>query len=160
MKRQIGAKLVRSLGLVALTGMFSTGPAWSDDTLVIHGTKITAFVDVDTCGWSPTWCGGSGSVGAAASGNDSVVSIVVHVPSVGLAETAFSLGSITNPGGVTPAFVTTATCPACFAEPQPGVYRLAARPSFGNWATGTYTVLLTVATPGPDKKVVVPIDIP
>ena len=41
-----------------------------------------------------------------------------------------------------------------------GVYRLAARPSSGNWASGSYVVYLTVATPGPDKTVVVPIDIP
>jgi hypothetical protein len=71
-------------------------------------------------------------------------------------------GSITNPApGVTPAFVSTATCPACFAEPQPGVYRLAVRPSFGTWGGGSYVVLLTVTKPtGTTVEIVVPIDIP
>jgi hypothetical protein len=104
---------------------------------------------------------GSGSIGPAADGNTSIVAVYIQLGTVGLAASAFSLGSITNPAGVTPAFVSTATCPACFAEPQPGVYRLAVRPSFGNWGGGSYVVLLTVTKPaGTTVEIVVPIDIP
>lgn len=136
------------------------GSAFADGTQVISRSQTTVLVDVNLCSFASTRCTDSGSVGVAADGNDSVVGILVQIPNTGLGETAFSLGSITNPGGVTPTFVTTAACASCFSEPQPGVYRLAARPAKGNWASGSYTVLLTVATPGPDKTVVIPIDIP
>jgi hypothetical protein len=46
-------------------------------------------------------------------------------------------------------------------EPQPGVYRLAARPAFGNWAGGIYVVLMTVtrrASGG--MSILAPLDIP
>ena len=49
------------------------------DTLVVTGPNLDVFVDIDLCANSLTLCTGSGSVGAAADGNDSVVGIVVHV---------------------------------------------------------------------------------
>lgn len=159
MKKRTVLESMTFLGLFAWMGMV-TGSSWAGDTLAFSRLKTTVLVDVKLCGWSPTLCTDSGSVGVAAAGNNSVVGIIVQIPNVGLPETAFSLGPVTSPGGVTPEFVTTTVCPSCFAEPQPGVYRLAARPSSGNWASGSYVVFLTVATPGPDKTVVVPIDIP
>jgi hypothetical protein len=154
-----------SVVAVVLLGMLLTafvGGAAAGPSLVIPGQAISVVLDVDHCTQSSTLCTGSASVGAAASGNDSIVAVYVQVAASGLAETDFALGSITNAApGVTPAFVTTAVCAACFAEPQPGVYRLAARPSFGFWGSGTYVVQLTVTLPaGAVRRAVVPIDIP
>jgi len=161
MRRQSRVKLALIAGVIALTGIVAGGSASFAETLVIPGLGITVFVDVDHCSQTSSLCSGSGSVGPAAGGNDSIVAIVIHTTRTGLAETAFSLTSITNAGsGITPQFVTTATCAACFLEVEPRVYRLAARPSSGNWGAGTYMVLLKVVTPGPDKAVVAPIDIP
>jgi hypothetical protein len=59
------------------------------------------------------------------------------------------------------AFVSVATYPTCFAEPQPGVYRLAVRPPFGTWGSGSSVVLLTVTKPTRTPiEIVMPIDIP
>jgi hypothetical protein len=149
-----------------LCSLTLTGWAVSESagqTLVVAGFKnITALVDVNLCSWTPTLCSGSGSVGVAAAGNDSVVGIYLHLATAGLAESAFSMTAITNPGGVSPVFVTTAVCSACFAEPEPGVYRLAARPAAGaNWTGGTYVALVTVTKPaGTTVTVLIPIDIP
>ena len=153
-------KTILSLMTISMAASLRPDALLAGDTVVATRLKTTVLVDVGTCSWSPTWCIDSGSVGTAAAGNNSVVGVVVQVPNAGLAETAFSLGSISNPGGVTPSFVPSTACASCFSEVQPGVYRLAARPAFGNWASGSYTVLLTVATPGPDKTIVIPIDIP
>ena len=154
--------LGRLLGALALTGLVASGTVCAA-TQVVPGLKNgLVLVDVDHCTQSSTLCLGSGSIGPAADGNTSIVAVHIQLGTVGLAASAFSLGSITNPApGVTPAFVSTATCPACFAEPQPGVYRLAVRPPFGNWGSGSYVVLLTVTKPtGTTVEIVVPIDIP
>ena len=154
---------------LAVTAWLTPAIAEAGDTTIIPGNNLDVFVDIDTCAQSFTWCSDSGSVGPAAAGNDSVVGVYVHVknasgaPVGGLPETVFSLSSITNPSpGVTPAFVGTAVCAACIAEQQTGVYRLAARPSFGNWGAGTYVVVLELGSvPGaPVFQTVVPIDIP
>lgn len=130
-------------------------------TTVVPGAVPKAIVDVAHCNWVSTLCSGSGSVGPASAGNASIVAFYYHGSTAGLTQTNFSISSVTNPGGVTPVFVSAATCPACFAEPQPGVYRLAMRPAFGNWAGGTYVVLLTVTRPtGASTTVLVPIEIP
>lgn len=148
---------VTSLMLAALLG-----PAVAAaQTAVVPGAVPKVLVDVSHCQWTSTLCSGSGSVGPSASGNASIAAFYYHGTTAGLAQMNFTLSSVTNPGGVTPAFVSAATCPACFAEPQPGVYRLAVRPAFGNWAGGTYVVLLTVTRPtGGSTTALVPIDIP
>lgn len=131
------------------------------ETTVVNGGLPKVFVDVSHCQWTSTLCSGSGSIGAATGGNSSIVAFYYHGTTSGLLQSSFTLSSVTNPGGVTPVFVSSTTCPACFAEPQPGVYRLATRPAFGNWATGSYVVLLTVTRPtGVATTVLVPIDIP
>lgn len=146
--------------LIMLAGLIGSGSVFAQ-TLVVPGANPKVFVDVKHCDWTSSLCSGSGSVGAAANGNASIVAIYYQGTTSGLAESSFSLSPVTNPGGVTPAFVSSATCAACFAEQQPGVYRLAARPAFGNWADGTYVVLLTVTRPaGGSVSVMVPIDIP
>ncbi len=146
--------------LIFLAGLIGSGNVFAQ-TLVVPGGNPKVFVDVKHCDWSSTLCSGSGSVGSAANGNASIVAIYYQGTTPGLSQSNFSLSSVTNPGGVTPAFVSSAICAACFAEPQPGVYRLAARPVFGNWADGTYVVLLTVTRPaGGSVSVMVPIDIP
>ena len=153
--------------VVAFTAFLSSAMVLASPTTVVPGKNLDVFVDVDACNSGLTFCTGSGSSGAAADGNDSIVGITIHVkdgkgsPVSGLAESSFSLRSITNQApGVTPAFVSSNVCSACFAEPQPGVYRLAARPSSNNWGAGTYTVLLKVSSGGGSKQAVVPIDIP
>jgi hypothetical protein len=154
--------LGRLLGALALTGLVASGTALAA-TRVVPGLKHgIVLVDVDHCNQTSTLCTGSGSVGPAADGNTSIVAVHIQLGTVGLAESAFALSSITNAApGVTPAFVSAATCPACFAEPQPGVYRLAVRPPFGTWGGGSYVVLLTVTKPtGAPIEIVVPIDIP
>jgi hypothetical protein len=133
----------------------------SAQTIVVPGAIPKVLVDVKHCQWTSTLCSGSGSVGAAANGNASIAAIYYHGTTAGLTATNFSISSVTNPGGVTPQFVSAATCAACFSEVQPGVYRLAARPSFGNWAGGTYVVIMTVTRPaGGSTSVLVPLDIP
>jgi hypothetical protein len=154
--------LGRLLGALALTGLVVSGTALAA-TRVVPGLKNgIVLVDVDHCNQISTLCTDSGSVGPAADGNTSIVAVHIQLGTVGLAESAFALSSVTNAApGVTPAFVSTATCPACFAEPQPGVYRLAVRPPFGTWGGGSYVVLLTVTKPtGNTVEIVVPIDIP
>ena len=148
------------LPFILLAGIIGSGGLFAQ-TLVVPGANPKVFVDVKHCEWASSMCSGSGSVGPAASGNASIVTIYYQGTSAGLAESSFSFGSITNPGGVTPAFVSSVTCAACFSEQQPGVYRLAARPAAGNWAGGTYVVLLTVTRPaGGSVSMMVPIDIP
>ena len=155
--RHLVVPLLCSLALTGWAVSVSAG-----QTLVVAGFKnVTALVDVNLCSWTPTLCSDSGSVGVAAAGNDSVVGIYLHVATAGLAEAAFSMTAITNPGGVSPVFVNTALCSSCFAEPEPGVYRLAARPASGNWAGGTYVAQITVTKPtGAALTVLIPIDIP
>ena len=129
---------------------------------MVGGGVPRIFVDTKLCDGVATMCSGSGSVGAATNGNTSIVAIYYQGAMAGLTEANFALSSITNRGsGVTPAFVSTAVCAACFAEVQPGVYRLAARLAFGNWGGGSYVVLMTVTRPvGGSVSVMVPIDIP
>lgn len=153
--------------LLACTVLMTASGAAAQSTLVVSGTFLDILVDVDHCDTSSSLCGGSGSIGAAADGNDSIVAVYVHVkgafgnPISGLLEADFSLNSVTNPGGVMPIFVSSAICAACFAEPEPGVYRLAARTAFGDWSAGTYVTLLEVTYPnGNVRQVPVPIDIP
>lgn len=134
---------------------------------VVTGANLNVIVDVDACLQGYDFCTDSGSSGPAADGNDSVVSVVIQVtrnngtPVSGLLETAFSISSITNSGpGVSPVFVPLASCVSCFMEPEPGVYRLATRPSFGNWGDGTYVALVAVTSGAVTRQTIIPIDIP
>lgn len=148
------------VALLMFAGLMVPGMVFAQTT-VVPGTIPKVFVDVKHCQWTSTLCSGSGSVGPAANGNASIVAIYFHGTTAGLSAANFTISSVTNPGGVTPVFVSAAICAACFAEPQPSVYRLAARPAFGNWAGGTYVVLMTVTRPtGASVSVVVPLDIP
>ena len=150
-----------STAILLLGALVAQGGAVAQ-TLVVGGGVPRIFVDAKLCDGVSTMCSGSGSVGAAANGNTSIVAIYYQGTTAGLTAANFTLSSITNRGsGVTPAFVSTAICAACFAEVQPGVYRLAARPTFGNWGGGTYVVYLSVTRPaGGSVNVMVPIDIP
>jgi hypothetical protein len=112
-------------------------------------------------------CGGTGSLVPAADGNDSIVQVIVHVkgplgnPIGGLLETDFSLTAISSPGGVSPWIVDSLTCLACFSAYPTGIYRMAVRPVFGDWAEGTYFALLEVNVPsGAVRQTVIPFDIP
>ena len=130
--------LGRLLGALVCTSLVASGTV-SAATQVVPGLKNgIVLVDVDHCNQTSTLCTDSGSVGPAVDGNTSIVAVHIQLGTVGLAASAFALSSITNAApGVTPAFVSAATCPACFAEPQPGVYRLAVRPPFGTWGGGS-----------------------
>ena len=151
----------QGITLIMLAGLMCPGIA-SAQTLVVAGTIPKVFVDVKHCEWPSSLCSGSGSVGPAANGNASIVAIYYQGATSGLTLANFSLSSVTNPGGVTPAFISSVSCVACFSEQQPGVYRLAARPAAAtNWAGGTYVVLLTVTRPtGGSVTTMIPIDIP
>ena len=150
----------QGITLIMLAGLMCPGIA-SAQTLVVPGTIPKVFVDVKHCEWPSSLCSGSGSVGSAANGNASIVAIYYQGATSGLTLANFALSSVTNPGGVTPAFVSSVSCAACFSEQQPGVYRLAARPAFGNWAGGTYVALMTVTRPtGSSVTMMIPIDIP
>lgn len=159
--KHIGIGALLSTAVLLLGALVAQGSAVAQ-TLVVGGGVPRVFVDTKLCDGVSTMCSGSGSVGAAANGNTSIVAIYYQGATAGLSAANFTLSSITNRGsGVTPAFVSTAVCAACFLEVQPGVYRLAARPSSGNWGGGTYVVLLTVTRPaGASVNVMVPIDIP
>ena len=157
----VSLALVASLVLLAQASVAQAGSS------AVFTNNLDVLVHVDHCGQGGTLCSGSSSSGAAAAGNDSIVEVIVHVkrpngtPFAGLAESAFSLTSITNRGtGITPAFVNSAVCSACFLEVEPGVYRLAARPSSGDWGEGTYTVLLKATNGNATRQTVVPIHIP
>jgi hypothetical protein len=151
---------LRGILFALLAGLIGPGSAFAQ-TLVVPGSNPKVFVDVKHCEWNSSFCSGSGSVGPAASGNASIVLIYYQGTTPGLAESNFSFGSVTNPGGVTPALVSSALCAACFSEQQPGVYRFAVRPAAGNWAGGTYVAVLTVTRPaGGSVSIMVPIDIP
>ncbi len=159
--------LARTFVLAALLLAAAALPAAASDTLVVGGRLMNLHVDVDHCEWGSTLCSGSGSIGPAADGNDSIVMVTIHLrapsggPITGLAETSFNTLAITNPGGVTPVFVRTATCAACFAEPEPGVYRLALRPAFGLWSAGSYVTVVEVGGGGGNSTAeVISIDIP
>jgi hypothetical protein len=150
---------LRGIILILLAGLIVPGSAFAQ-TLVIPGGNPKVFVDVKHCEWASSLCSGSGSVGPAANGNASIVVIYYQGTTPGLAESNFSFGSVTNPGGVTPALVGSAACAACFSEQQPGVYRFAVRPAAGNWSGGTYVVVMTATRPaGGSVSIMVPIDI-
>ncbi|MGF1630136.1 MAG: hypothetical protein ACFCUT_11760 [Kiloniellaceae bacterium] len=154
--------------LVFLTALLVSAIA-NAQTVVVPSVSLDAVLDVDHCDSAGSvLCGGSGSSGAAAVGNDSVIAVYVQVklanglPVGGLAESAFATYAIANPPlGVSPAFVSSAVCAACFAEQTTGVYRLAMRPSSGNWSSGTYVVLLQVTgSGGATRQLLLPVDIP
>jgi hypothetical protein len=159
--KHIGIGALLSTAVLLLGALVAQGSAVAQ-TLVVGGGVPRVFVDTKLCDGVSTMCSDSGSVGAAANGNTSIVAIYYQGATAGLTAVNFTLSSITNRGsGVTPAFVSTALCAACFAEEQPGVYRLAARPTASNWGGGTYVVLMTVTRPvGGSVNVMVPIDIP
>jgi hypothetical protein len=161
--------VTKNIGIIALlsTAVLLIGAIIAQSsavaqTLVVAGGVPRIFVDTKLCDGVATMCSDSGSVGAATNGNTSIVAIYYQGTTAGLTAANFTLSAITNRGlGVTPAFVGTATCASCFAEVQPGVYRLAARPTASNWGGGTYVVYLTVTRPvGGSVSVMVPIDIP
>ena len=159
--KHICVSALLSTAILLLGALVAQGSAVAQ-TLVVAGGVPRIFVDTKLCDGTAMMCSGSGSVGAAANGNTSIVAIYYQGATAGLTAANFTLSSITNRGsGVTPAFVSTAVCASCFAEVQPGVYRLAARPTSGNWGGGTYVVLMTVTRPvGGSVNVMVPIDIP
>jgi hypothetical protein len=159
--KTIGIGALLWITILLIGALIAQGSAVAQ-TLVVAGGVPRIFVDTKLCDGVATMCSGSGSVGAAASGNTSIVAIYYQGTTAGLTAANFALSSITNRGlGVTPGFVSTAVCAACFSEVQPGVYRLAARPTSGNWGGGSYVVLLTVTRPvGGSVNVMVPIDIP
>ena len=153
-------------GLMMVAFLAMTAIANAQTTVAI-GQNLGVVLDIDACTSGFDFCSDSGSVGPAASSNNSVISVVVQVkrnngtPFTGLTESSFSISSITNAGfGVTPAFVPTATCASCFLEVEPGVYRLAARPAFGDWGDGTYVSLIEVSSGAVSRQTIVPIDIP
>ena len=154
--------------LLAGFSLLSVNAAAAQDTFVVSSRFLNVLVDIDHCESTSSLCSGSGSVGAAAGGNDSIVAFHIQVngplgnPVGGLLETDFVLSGVTNQvPGVTPAFVDTVTCPACFAEPEQGVYRLAVRPSSFDWGAGSYVVQLEVTVPsGSVRQIPVSIDIP
>ena len=154
--------------LILVTALATTAIA-NAQTVVVPGQNLDVVLDIDLCDSAgQVLCGGSGSTGAAAVGNDSIIGVYIQAklangtPVSGLTETAFSLYAIANPPtGVNLAFVQTSVCTACFAEQTTGVYRLAIRPVTGNWAEGTYVVLLQVTTTGGiTRQLLVPVDIP
>ena len=152
--------------LLLITGLAVSTIA-NAETRVVSGTNLTVVIDLDACDFGYDFCTDSGSSGAAADGNDSVVSVVVQVtrnngnPVAGLSESDFSMSAITNAGpGVSPVFVDTASCASCFMEPEPGVYRLAVRPTFGNWGDGTYVAMIVVSSGAVSRQTIIPIDIP
>lgn len=159
--KHIGISALLSTAVLLLGALVAQGGAVAQTMVVASGVP-RIIVDTKLCDGVATMCSSSGSVGAAASGNTSIVAIYYQGTTAGVTAANFALSSITNRGsGVTPAFVSTAVCASCFTEVQPGVNRLAARPSFGNWGGGTYVVLLTVTRPvGGSVNVMVPIDIP
>lgn len=137
-------------------------------TAIVAAPNLNGIVDIDHCDiGGSTLCTGSSSVGAATDSNDSIVSVVIHVsnnrgnPVSGLAELDFTIHSVTNPGGTPLVFVRAAACAACFAEPEPGVYRFAVRPSTGNWDAGTYVQRIEVVGGGGTvtRQIVIPVDI-
>ncbi|MEQ8354260.1 MAG: hypothetical protein RH942_01875 [Kiloniellaceae bacterium] len=154
-------------GLILLTSLAINAIA-NAETVIVPSRNIDVVLDIDQCASAGSvLCGGSGSVGAAAVGNDSIVEAMIHVklgngsPVSGLAEGDFSLIGIQNPPpGVSPVFVQTAVCAACFAEQTAGVYRMAIRPSSGDWGDGTYMVVLEITSGAVTRQVVVPIDVP
>ena len=154
-------------GLLAAAAFLTCASAQAQQTLVVNSRHLDVLVDVDVCGQVAAMCTDSGSVGPAADGNDSVVSIHVYVkepsgvPVTGLLDIDFAMFAVTNAGG-TPTFIGPPFCPGCFAEPDPGIYRLAVRPGGGgNWSAGSYVVLIEVTYPtGAIRSVAVPIDIP
>ena len=138
-------------------------------SVIVPSVSLDVVLDIDLCDSAgQVLCGGTGSTGAAVVGNDSVIAVYVQVkradgtPVGGLAESAFTTYAIANPPlGVSLVFVSTTVCAACFAEQTTGVYRLAMRPSSGNWSAGTYIVLLQVTGGGGiTRQLLVPVDIP
>ena len=153
--------------LIFLTAMLVSAIA-SAQSVVVPSVSLDAMLDIDHCDSAGSvLCGGTGSSGAAAVGNDSVIAAYVQVklanglPVGGLTESAFATYAIANPPlGISPVFVSSTVCAACFAEQTTGVYRLAMRPTSGNWSAGTYVVLLQVTGGGAIRQLLLPIDIP
>lgn len=70
---------------------------------------------------------------------------------------------MTKPTGNSSVFARTGACTSCFAEPGPGVYRLALIPSGvgGTQGTGAYVAPLEVTLPSSAvASTITPIDIP
>ncbi|MEO3430838.1 hypothetical protein AAFN88_18430 [Pelagibius sp. CAU 1746] len=138
-----------------------------EGTIIVPNQNLDVVIDVDACDIAGhVLCGGTGSSGAAAVGNDSIVVVFVQVrtanglPITGLAEGDFSFTALQNPGGISLVFVQTAVCPACFAEFPDGVYRFALRPVSGNWDAGTYIQALQVTSGANTRRVLVPLQVP
>ncbi|WP_193368442.1 hypothetical protein [Pelagibius marinus] len=137
------------------------------ETIIVPNQNLDVVIDVDACDIAGhVLCGGTGSSGAAAVGNDSIVVVFVYartangLPITGLAEGDFSFTALQNPGGISLVFVQSGVCPACFAEFPDGVYRFALRPVSGNWDDGTYIQALQVTSGANTRQVVVPVQVP
>ena len=152
-------------GFMVLLVLLAQASAALAENTRVYTRNLDVYIQADYCGQGGAIC--AGATDAASSSNDHVVEVIVHANMAngtsvaGLTENDFSLASITNRGtGVPLVFVSTATCSACFVEVEPGVYRLAIRPSSGNWGEGTYTALLTVTSGAFTRSAVIPIQIP
>lgn len=156
-----------SIGLASVAFAALTAAPSQADVFIVNHDRLNVIVDMDACdNTSLTLCSGTGSTSGATASNNAVAIVHVHVhlpngsPISGLTQSDFRLTAITNGGsGVTPGFVASATCGACFAEPEPGVYRLAARPTFGDWGDGSYVTLLDVSIPsGNTRQTIIPFE--
>lgn len=138
------------------------------ETIIVPNQNLDVVIDVDACDMAGhVLCGGTGSSGAAAVGNDSIVVVFVYartangLPITGLAEGNFSFTAVQNPPlGIGLGFVQTGVCGVCFAEYPDGVYRFAMRPTSGNWVEGTYIQVLQVTSGANTRQVVIPVQVP
>lgn len=153
--------------LIFVTVLAVTGIA-NAETVIVPNQNLDVVIDVDACDMAGhVLCGGTGSSGAAAVGNDSIVVVFVHAraangqPITGLAEGDFSFTAVqTPPLGINLTFVQTAVCGVCFVEFPDGVYRFALRPITGDWGDGTYIQVLEVSAGPVTRRVIVPVTVP
>ena len=93
--KHIGIGALLSTGILLLGALVAQGSA-NAQTLVLGGGVPRIFVDTKLCDGTATMCSGSGSVGAAANGNASIVVIYYQGATGGLTAANFTLSSITN----------------------------------------------------------------
>ena len=109
-----------------------------DGTIIVPNQNLAVVIDVDACDMSGhVLCGGTGSLTAAAVGNDSIAVVFVHArtangqPVTGLTESDFS-----------------------------GVYRSSLRPVSGGWFYVTYIQVFEVSAGAITRRVVIPVTVP
>ena len=163
---------VAAFVMLAVASLLGTQAAQAGENTIIQASKraykVTAVVEPDLCiALSLGSCSEVGATGPAAAGNDFIVGTHFYVTGSlgaigGLGELDFNVTTITSPSGNAPDFLRTGACAPCFSEPQPGVYRMAIRPSgSSNWSSGTYMLLLDVnIAPGVTVSMLLPVKIP